>query len=47
MDYSFGAVMAASLSGINCVVIGIGVQTDIYTPALAARGSAELRAATI
>jgi len=46
LDYSFAAVMAETLSRINCggVPMAIGVQTDMATPALAQHGSAELRA---
>ena len=46
LDYSYGAVMAETLAHINCggVPMAIGVQTDMATPALAHRGSAELRA---
>lgn len=46
LDYSYGAVMAETLAHIHCggVPMAIGVQTDMATPALAHRGSAELRA---
>ncbi len=46
LDYSYGAVMAETLAHMNCggVPMAIGVQTDMATPALAHRGSAELRA---
>ena len=46
LDYSYGALMAETLAHINCggVPMAIGVQTDMATPALAHRGSAELRA---
>ncbi|MDP9900912.1 acyl-CoA dehydrogenase family protein [Variovorax ginsengisoli] len=45
LDYSYGAVMAETLARIQCggVPMAIGVQTDMATPALARRGSAELR----
>ena len=45
LDYSYGAVMAETLAHIQCggVPMAIGVQTDMATPALAHRGSAELR----
>ncbi len=45
LDYSFSAVLAESLAHINCggVPMAIGVQTDMCTPALAHRGSDELR----
>jgi citronellyl-CoA dehydrogenase len=45
LDYSFGAVLAEALAQINCgaVPMAIGVQTDMATPALAHRGSKELR----
>lgn len=45
LDYSFEAVLAETLADINCggVPMAIGVQTDMCTPALARRGSAELR----
>ncbi len=45
LDYSFGAVMAETLACINggSVPMAIGVQTDMATPALAHRGSKELR----
>jgi citronellyl-CoA dehydrogenase len=46
LDYSYGAVLAEELAQINCggIPMAIGVQTDMCTPALAKRGSAELRA---
>ena len=46
LDYSYGAVLAETLAEVNCggVPMAIGVQTDMATPALAHRGSAELRA---
>ena len=46
LDYSYGAVLAEALGHIQCggVPMAIGVQTDMATPALAAHGSAELRA---
>jgi citronellyl-CoA dehydrogenase len=46
LDYSYAAVLAEELAAINCggVPMAIGVQTDMCTPALAKRGSAELRA---
>ncbi|MDM0041290.1 acyl-CoA dehydrogenase family protein [Variovorax sp. J22G21] len=46
LDYSYGAVMAETLAHMNCggVPMAIGVQTDMATPALSHRGSAELRA---
>ena len=46
LDYSFAAVMAEALSDIDCggIPMSIGVQTDMATPALAHRGSTELRA---
>jgi citronellyl-CoA dehydrogenase len=45
LDYSFGAVMAEALAHMNggSVPMAIGVQTDMATPALAHRGSKELR----
>jgi len=45
LDYSFSATLAESLAHINCggVPMAIGVQTDMCTPALANRGSDELR----
>ncbi len=45
LDYSFAAVMAETLAYMNCgsVPMAIGVQTDMATPALALRGSQELR----
>ena len=46
LDYSYAAVLAEALADINCggIPMAIGVQTDMATPALAHRGSAELRA---
>jgi len=46
LDYSYAAVLAETLSEMNCggVPMAIGVQTDMCTPALARHGSAELRA---
>lgn len=46
LDYSYAAVLAEELAQINCggIPMAIGVQTDMCSPALAARGSAELRA---
>ncbi|RYF82531.1 MAG: acyl-CoA dehydrogenase [Comamonadaceae bacterium] len=46
LDYSYGALLAETLSEINCggIPMAIGVQTDMCTPALARHGSAELRA---
>ncbi|KQP49273.1 acyl-CoA dehydrogenase family protein [Pseudorhodoferax sp. Leaf274] len=46
LDYSYGAVMAEALAHMHCggIPMAIGVQTDMATPALAHRGSAELRA---
>ena len=46
LDYSYAAVLAETLGEINCggVPMAIGVQTDMCTPALAERGSPELRA---
>ena len=46
LDYSYEAVLAEALADINCggVPMAIGVQTDMCTPALARRGSPELRA---
>ncbi len=45
LDYSYGAVLAETLAEIHCggVPMAIGVQTDMCTPALAHRGSDELR----
>ncbi|MDT7838203.1 acyl-CoA dehydrogenase family protein [Aquabacterium sp. OR-4] len=45
LDYSYAAVLAEALSGINCggIPMAIGVQTDMCTPALARRGSDALR----
>ncbi len=46
LDYSFAAVLAETLADMNCggIPMAIGVQTDMCTPALAHRGSPELRA---
>ncbi len=46
LDYSYAAVLAETLAEINCggIPMAIGVQTDMCTPALAHRGSPELRA---
>lgn len=46
LDYSYGALLAEELAQINCggIPMAIGVQTDMCTPALAERGSDELRA---
>ncbi|WP_225783282.1 acyl-CoA dehydrogenase family protein [Xenophilus sp. Marseille-Q4582] len=46
LDYSYAALLAETLSEINCggIPMAIGVQTDMCTPALAKHGSAELRA---
>jgi citronellyl-CoA dehydrogenase len=46
LDYSYAAVFAEALADINCggIPMATGVQTDMATPALARRGSAELRA---
>src|SRR3982750_2663831 len=46
LAYSYAAVLAETLGEINCggVPMAIGVQTDMCTPALAERGSPELRA---
>ncbi|GAB3108829.1 acyl-CoA dehydrogenase [Aestuariicella hydrocarbonica] len=45
LDYSYQAVFAEELGAIHCggVPMGIGVQTDMATPALANFGSDELR----
>ncbi|WP_374631618.1 acyl-CoA dehydrogenase family protein [Ferrovibrio sp.] len=45
LDYSYQMVMIEALGHINCggVPMGIGVQTDMGTPALARFGSDELR----
>ncbi|MBP6902849.1 MAG: acyl-CoA dehydrogenase family protein [Burkholderiaceae bacterium] len=45
LDYSYAAVLAETLSLIDCggVPMAIGVQTDMCTPALARHGSDELR----
>ncbi len=45
LDYSYAAVFAEALADINCggIPMAIGVQTDMCTPALARRGSDELR----
>jgi len=46
LDYSYGALLAEELAQINCggIPMAIAVQTDMCTPALAERGSDELRA---
>ena len=46
LDYSYAAILAETLGEMHCggVPMAIGVQTDMATPALAKRGSAELRA---
>ena len=46
LDFSYAAVFAEALADINCgaIPMATGVQTDMATPALARRGSAELRA---
>ena len=46
LDYSYAAVLAETLAEINCggIPMATGVQTDMATPALAAHGSAALRA---
>ncbi|MBB1650656.1 MULTISPECIES: acyl-CoA dehydrogenase family protein [Delftia] len=46
LDYSYAAVLAEAIADIDCggIPMAIGVQTDMCTPALAQRGSAELRA---
>jgi citronellyl-CoA dehydrogenase len=45
LDYSYAILMAEELGGITCggVPMGIGVQTDMATPALARFGSDDLR----
>jgi len=45
LDYSYEMVLAEELGGINCggVPMGISVQTNMATPALARFGSDELR----
>lgn len=45
LDYSFNATFTEALADINCggVPMSIGLQTDMATPALAHRGSDELR----
>lgn len=45
LDYSYAILMAEELGGITCggVPMGIGVQTDMATPALARFGSEELK----
>lgn len=45
LDYSYAILMAEELGGITCggVPMGIGVQTDMATPALARFGSDELK----
>lgn len=46
LDYSYSMAMAEALGHIHCggVPMGIGVQTDMATPALARFGSEELKA---
>jgi citronellyl-CoA dehydrogenase len=46
LDHSFAAVLAETLADINCgrISMEIGLQTDMATPVLGHRGSAELRA---
>lgn len=46
LDYSYSVAMAETLGHIHCggVPMGIGVQTDMATPALARFGSDELKA---
>ena len=46
LDFSYAAVFAETLADIHCggIPMATGVQTDMATPALAKRGSAELRA---
>jgi citronellyl-CoA dehydrogenase len=45
LDYSYGVMMAEELGHIRCgaIPMAIGVQTDMFTPALARYGSDELR----
>jgi citronellyl-CoA dehydrogenase len=45
LDYSYALVMAEELGTINCgaILMAIGVQTDMATPALARFGSDEVR----
>lgn len=45
LDHSYAALMAETLAEVNCggVPLAIGLQTDMATPALAHRGSKELR----
>ena len=45
LDYSYHAVMVETLGYIDCgsVPMGIGIQTDMSTPALARYGSDELK----
>lgn len=45
LDLTYGALLAETLGEVNCagVPMAIGVQTDMATPALAERGSDELR----
>ncbi len=45
LDYSYAAVMAETLGRIHCgaIPMGIGVHTDMATPALARYGSAEVK----
>ena len=46
LDFTYSLVMAEALGEANCggVPLGIGVQTDMCTPALARFGSSELKA---
>ena len=46
LDYSYGALLAETLSDMDCgaIPMAIGVQTDMCTPALARHGSPDLRA---
>ncbi|HYD62177.1 MAG TPA: acyl-CoA dehydrogenase family protein [Noviherbaspirillum sp.] len=45
LDLSYGAILAETLGEVDCagIPMAIGVQTDMATPALAERGSDELR----
>jgi len=45
LDFSYAAVLAEAIADIQCggIPMAIGVQTDMATPALATRGSDELR----
>ncbi|MFA7505188.1 MAG: acyl-CoA dehydrogenase family protein, partial [Burkholderiaceae bacterium] len=45
LDYSYGALLAETLSDMDCgaIPMAIGVQTDMCTPALARHGSPDLR----